>query len=349
MCYWFIIAPIVEQFPNLFFRVFVGRQYTPLYFNTFASVRASRVVFFERCINSQVLPARSAPPVISGKKTETLSYKANKRLQDAINLLVLSAKPKTLYSKDLKSYFRFRVNFVTLTLPSLQCHPDKEIHNKVFKDFIRAWKRKSPGLLYVWKAEVQDNGNLHYHLTTNSFLHYRKLRNMWNRACNLLGYMDRCSVTDPNSTDVHAVKNIKNLGAYLCSYVSKKDLYKTPLKRWFRRHGKKLKALTAPVFVLPKNYFSMFKRRVEIKLWDASKVLLSAPLVLNLSGGSVPGDSLDEVFTSAERIAQYDYCRVAYTNVFGLKKENVLLERYSSYLKELESYSSSVVHELEPV
>lgn len=318
------------------------------------------MVFFERCINSQVLPARSAPPIICGKKTETLSYKANKRLQDAINLLVLSAKPKTLYVKDLaewqrakglpiRPHIRFRVNFVTLTLPSLQCHTDKEIHNKVFKDFIRAWKRKSPGLLYVYKAEVQDNGNLHYHLTTNSFLHYRKLRNMWNRACNLLGYVDRCSVTDPNSTDVHAVKNVKNLGGYLCAYVSKKDLYKTPLKRWLRRHGKKLKALTAPVFVLPKNYFSMFKRRVEIKLWDASKVLLSAPMVCNLSGGSVPVASVDEVISSAERVAQYDYCRVAYTNVFGLKKENVLLERYSSYLKELESYSSNVVHELEPV
>lgn len=323
-------------------------------------MRASRVVFFERCINSQVLPARSAPPIICGKKTETLSYKANKRLQDAINLLVLSAKPKTLYVKDLaewqrakglpiRPHIRFRVNFVTLTLPSLQCHTDKEIHNKVFKDFIRAWKRKSPGLLYVYKAEVQDNGNLHYHLTTNSFLHYRKLRNMWNRACNLLGYVDRCSVSDPNSTDVHAVKNVKNLGGYLCAYVSKKDLYKTPLKSWFRRHGKKLKTLTAPVFVLPKNYFSMFKRRVEIKLWDASKVLLSAPMVCNLSGGSVPVASVDEVISSAERVAQYDYCRVAYTNVFGLKKENVLLERYSSYLKELESYYSNVVHELEPV
>ena len=322
----------------------MGRQYTPLYFNQYASVRSSRVVFFERCINSQVLDARPAPPPRLGEKVDKLSYKASNRLRDAINVLVDTAKPKRLYSKDLNAYFRFRVNFITLTLPSAQVHPDKEIHNTIFKDFIRTWKRSNPSLLYVYKAEVQDCGNLHYHLSTNSFIHYKKLRKWWNRCCNLLGYVDRCSTKDPNSTDVHAIKNVKNFAGYMCAYVTKKDLYKKPLKVWHKRYDARIKALKTNVFHLPKNYFKNIKRKVEIKLWDASKMLLAKNLILNLSAGEIPRNDLEEIEAKSKKICQHDYCKVCYIDLFAVNEINCILQRYKAHLEEVSATTAKAVH-----
>lgn len=211
-------------------------------------------------------------------RTTSLSKKSRLRIQRTINILIDSSKLKSIYNKETKKYFRFRVNLITLTLPSTQNHPDIDIHNKIFKPFIRAIKQKFTNFLYIYKAEVQDNGNLHYHLTTNTYIDYLKLRHMWNYYCNKLNYIDKCSVKSPNSTDVHSVKNIDNLAAYLSAYLSKKDLYTKKLKRYFRRYGKRIKTLATDVFHLPRNYFAYIKRKINIKLWDCSKSLLLPPL-----------------------------------------------------------------------
>lgn len=324
----------------------MARCFEPLYFNSYVSVRANRQVYFERCINSHILPSRSASSGVVKKviSNNTLTDKAVKRLQDAINLLVNSAKSKRLYSSDLKSYFNFKVNFITLTLPSPQVHTDKEIHDKIFKDFIRTWKRKNKGLLYIYKAEVQDNGNLHYHLTTNSFIHHSKLRKMWNRSANLLGYVDRSSSDNPNSTDVHAVKNIKNIAAYLSSYCTKKDLYKAPLKRYHKKYKKILLDPTRTQFDLPRNYFCLLKRKVLIKLWDASKVLLQKPYIINLSAAPPSFFNIDEIKSITTKVCQYEYCKIAYLNTFKLPAHNAVLKAYREHLAGLDAYHSQVAH-----
>ncbi len=122
--------------------------------------------------------------------------------------------------------FKFKINFCTLTLPSKQIHGDREIVKKILEPFLRIMRDRYSMGEYIWKAEVQDNDNLHFHLTTNIFIHYRKLRYEWNKCCEKLGYVTRGKVEDPNSTDVHSVQNIKNLAGYLCGYMSKKDEWK---------------------------------------------------------------------------------------------------------------------------
>lgn len=304
------------------------------------SIRPDRICKYSVAVD----PPCRLPPVRSGKKVENnLSYKASGRLKDAINLLVASATKKRLYSDELKSYFNFKVNFITLTLPSHQIHSDKEIHNKVFKDFIRTWKRKNPNLLYVWKAEKQDNGNLHYHLTTNSFIHHSKLRKFWNRACDGLGYVARSTSSDPNSTDVHAVKNVKNIAAYLCAYVTKKDLYKKPLKRYFAKYGRRLKTLTASSFQLPRNYFKNIKKKVEIKLWDCSKELLQKPFTVNISNAWSAG-WVPRLFAGVDRVYYHDYCTVGYGDFTKNPNNNYLLDQYKAHLKELVSITRSATH-----
>ncbi len=78
---------------------------------------------------------------------------------------------------------------------------------------------------YVWKIERGSLGKIHIHLTSDTFIHYRKLRDSWNRILLSNGlsdkYFEQHGHYDPNSTDVHAVRNIKNLAGYLAEYMAK--------------------------------------------------------------------------------------------------------------------------------
>lgn len=320
----------------------MARQYIQHYWEPRLSVRPNKLCFYSEWTGFKRGRTTEIKRVISN---DTLTYSARQRLISAVNLLVGTAKKKKLYSDELQCYFNFRVNFITLTLPAKQEHTDSEIHNKVFKKFIEYWKTKNPSLLYVYKAEVQDNQNLHYHLTTNSFLHWRKLRNMWKKACNLLGYLDRCKVSDPNCTDVHATKNVKDLSAYLCGYVSKKDVYTKVLKTYFRRYGKALKASKEAVCRLPKNYFKHLKRKVTIKLWDASKPLLIKPLNLPYDGDgiSLAVKQAEKLF---KKIDTYEYVSVAFLNTLSLPANNAIFTAYKEHLKELLAVSNKAVHVL---
>lgn len=190
------------------------------------------------------------------KSKEGLSVKASNRMKDAIRLLIDCSEWKKLYSAKTKSYWRFKNSFVTLTLPSKQVHSDKEIHEKIFVEFIRFWKRRDKELLYVWKAETQENGNLHYHLITNAFIHHDELRAWWNYYCNKLGYIDRATTKDANSTDVHAVKGVKSLVAYAIKYMSKKEEGRRipSIRRWYCS-----KALLLPTPVIIEDYHVLDK------------------------------------------------------------------------------------------
>lgn len=200
-----------------------------------ASLTPRRIVHYLHLHSNY--PFRRAPQP-ENNKAKDLSRKAKKRIMDCCNWLVMAAEWKTIYSKRDNKHFRFKINFITLTLPAKQRHSDNDIHRKIFGEFIKTWKRRERNLLYIYKAETQANGNLHYHLSTNSYIHYKELRDLWNRHCESLGYVSDFERVnghrDPNSTDVHATKNIKNWAAYMAKYLckSEEDRRLPDLKIW---------------------------------------------------------------------------------------------------------------------
>lgn len=250
----------------------------------YLNVNIARACFYEQWEGPR---NRYARPILTGAqlrpRASLLSPKAIARLKLAINTLVHTASYKTVYEKASGKSFRFKVNFVTLTLPSSQKHTDSEIVKLALSPFLEAWSKRAKGLLYVWKAEVQDNGNIHFHITTNTFIHYAKLRHRWNFYMEKLGYLQPEKLDTVNSTDVHSTKNIKRLANYLCAYVSKKDLYTRSLKRYFVSYRKQLADTSKIVHHLPKNYFKRLKRRLSCPLWGASKCLLKPTFQVDLA------------------------------------------------------------------
>lgn len=115
--------------------------------------------------------------------------------------------------------------FVTLTLPAQQIHSDIVIKREVLMPFIQYLKRNHGMKLYFWKAELQQNYNLHFHLIIDVFVNKTVLQNQWNHYCNSLAYVDRFKAkfnhNNPPSTHVQQIKSLKSMTSYVTKYVTK--------------------------------------------------------------------------------------------------------------------------------
>ncbi len=202
------------------------------------------------------------------KHTGELSKKAIRRLSNAVNWLVASAAEKWVYDETTNKRYKFKLNFITLTLPTL----DHNISDHAFKkvllhNFINTCRYRFGLRNFVWKVEAQQNGNIHAHFTTDTFIHWRALRDVWNRILIKQGVMDAytekhidlsfdeyCALynskgnksieqmkkayvhgqetgwKDPNSTDVHSVYKVKDIGAYMAKYMAKNEEGKRKIK-----------------------------------------------------------------------------------------------------------------------
>ena len=149
-------------------------------------------------------------------------------MRRAINWLSAQAVPKRVYCKKSNKSYYFKINFITLTFPHTN---GAEIHGKIVSKCLHTWliyARKYFYLHnYVWKIERGVKGNLHIHLTSDTYVDYRKLRDSWNRILIKNGLIDehfkKFNEYDPNSTDVHAVRDVDNLAGYMASYMTKKS------------------------------------------------------------------------------------------------------------------------------
>jgi hypothetical protein len=126
---------------------------------------------------------------------------------------------------------------------------------------------------YIWKAETQDNGNIHFHITGNHYIFWRSIRNKWNSLQSRYGYLKKYftehDTMDANSTDVHAVKNTKSIIAYMTKYLIKSD---------------KFKKNQSKIYKAPSHYYHdklnerdpqgrLIKRFIECALWSCSQEL----------------------------------------------------------------------------
>ena len=155
-----------------------------------------------------------------------VNNKSKAKIISAINLLYDISKKQSFINQKTKKRNYFKLNFITLTLSAAQML----VSDKLIKKECLAWwfeyaKKKFGLKSYVWKAERQKNGNLHFHITTNCFISIKDLRNSWNFAQNRVGFLDlfenKFNHRNPNSTDIRIVRNTKDLGIYIAKYIGK--------------------------------------------------------------------------------------------------------------------------------
>ncbi len=289
------------------------------YWLTKCSIQPSRLVVYHQWLGERRY--NTAGLKLSKNLQRDQSEKSRKRMRSALELLLHTSKWKSVYVKSTKTSFFYKNNFITLTLTEKQKHSDEYIIKEMLSKFLEAWKKRRPALLYTWKAEVQDNGNIHFHITSNTFILYKDLNKRWNKYLKKNGYKE-----SSNSTDVRAVSDKTNLVSYLVAYYSKKDLYTKVLKRYLKMYRNKL--LNNQIKTdLPKNYFVNIKRKLNCQKWNASKILLDCKC-------SIDYDSNLTDWKMLERLKDLGQCLdTDYTTSYFLENSNQLKKYFPSFNK----------------
>lgn len=254
----------------------------PVY-QSFLRVQPSYSVGYVREISGLNNSRRNNLP-ISNLHRKSISQKAGYKLRSCFQWLLAASSYKDVYCGKSKKWFGFKINFITLTLASAQVHSDQFIKQRMLEPFLKAMQRKYNASTYIWKAEVQDNGNLHFHITLNTFVHWKWIRLKWNKLQSVYGYLNNSKLHNPieetNGTDVHSVKSTKNIVAYMAKYFLKSDTRKKKLSMCFPLE-------LTPIMKLNSNweqdeigYWWELKRPVTCKIWSSSYNLTNNNITL---------------------------------------------------------------------
>lgn len=123
-----------------------------------------------------------------------------------------------------------RLVFLTLTLSSSQRHSDQQIKKDILKPYMRILREKYGCSNYVWKAESQANGSIHFHVIIDKYIDKEELQNEWNYSQQKLFYIDRFEQKfrhrNPPSTHVEVVDNLEVAEKYIEKYICKEDKYR---------------------------------------------------------------------------------------------------------------------------
>lgn len=270
-----------------------------------------------------------------------LSKQAKKRLELAIEYFLLLNKPQNGKSGNSGQHYQKQITFTTLTLPSKQIHSDTEIKSKCLNQLLIELSRYHKVEQYVWRAEKQKNGNIHFHMLADRYIIWQDIRNRWNRIINKLGYIDRYKIeqekfhkagfqvrqeliqtwpaeaqkkayergkrlnwNDPNSTDIHSIYGITNIKNYLTKYLTKGE-------KTSEEHSKK--STEIPVNIG--------------RGWAASTILS------NIKGASSQIDSkLQEHLKNIERTFPEKVYKAVYFTIIDITLEDI----HSLHCRELE-------------
>lgn len=115
--------------------------------------------------------------------------------------------------------------FITLTYPATQIHDDNHCKRKHLTPFIQYLSRTRKCAAYFWKAELQKNQNIHFHIMSDTYCEWKEIRGMWNHLIEADDYVSAFEAKhghrDPNTTDIEAVRDYEKGAGYIAKYVSK--------------------------------------------------------------------------------------------------------------------------------
>lgn len=224
----------------------------------------------------------------------TVTKGAQKRIAKAVSVLMQTSPVQKFYSPISGKKISFKLGFLTLTISSVKkLLTAKEAHKLLLEPFLRILRNRYKLRSYIWKAELQKRGQIHYHLTINRWIHYKELQRIWNslqqKAGLLNEYFSKKGHYNPNSIDIHSVKNVQNLEAYLVKYLSKNESDKG--------------ATTG-------------------KIWDCSMNLKQANYFTDMLDSGIAEQIEQYKKAGKVRIIQSDFCSIVIFR--GVKPQNVL-------------------------
>ena len=263
-------------------------------------------------------------------------------VENMVNNVLINYKKKVNYKKQ--PY----VAFVTLTLPVKQQHTDK-VFRKMLVRFIENLTKTYKVKHYIWKAEPQKNGNIHFHLLIDRWVDKETIQNLWNKQLSNYGYIERYEVQMLDKGFVYVPFYIVK-GEKIISKKSKKQQYKHYL--YSKSIGFK-NAPTTKIHSLEKvtntvSYIMKYmtkqehdKRQILGKIWGCANVTkkLDYPKFYDSE------KNFDQVYDAIEKnhfkhLVKDDYINVYVGKVFSViskyyKRTWNAIKRHYNHLNEL--------------
>jgi hypothetical protein len=120
-----------------------------------------------------------------------------------------------------------RLRFLTLTLPERQSITDNEIKRRILVPFIQELKSLFHVEHYFWRAEAQQNGNIHFHLIIDKYVDKHKVAYIWDNHCYNGDQLSCAPIWQEGyhsaSTRIEAIQGNEAVAGYVTKYVVKDD------------------------------------------------------------------------------------------------------------------------------
>ena len=297
--------------------------------------------------NYSVSYAREVTGFFSGSRSKQPKYnapdpgmsdKGRRRLGSALNWMILFSTNKTVYSVKEKRQFTFKVNFITLTLSDRQQHSDHYIKQHMLAPFLKWMERSAGAVSYIWKAEAQDNGNIHFHITTNQFIHWKSVRSKWNKLLAKHGYckvfQDGTNDKGNAATQIKSVRAMNTIVGYMQGYITKKDLYKKKVSTMCPADAGPYGKLSYRQAVCEDGMMKEYKRQIAGKVWSTSHNLSKINCFISMEDGVDYFNAAGSLLAKGSVIMANKYLTVRKHNVLRSKDMHPLLLQRLRDIKE---------------
>jgi len=125
--------------------------------------------------------------------------------------------------------------FVTLTYPNVTLPTHKECKRNHLNPFLIQLQRRYNNVDYLWRCELQQNGNIHFHILLTKFIAKRWLNEEWYRILRRCGiYQDALTSEQIHklpSTNVSSCRSSMGVRNYLLKYITKNTAASAPAGR----------------------------------------------------------------------------------------------------------------------
>ncbi len=160
-------------------------------------------------------------------KSPSLSHGSAKKIKKILTHWILAVNMSQKLQRNTYKKRRRYLVMVTLTLPSKQVEPDKEFKRKYLNNFLIQLKKETDITSYLWVAEKQKNGNIHFHIIVDSFCKQNQVQRIWNRVLSNGKYIEefrnKFNHSNPPTTHLRGQKQMTNPADYLTKYVTKAE------------------------------------------------------------------------------------------------------------------------------
>lgn len=263
------------------------------------------------------------------------------------------------YKTKKGDIIQYKSSMITLTLPKKVDVPPTEITKIALNNFITLLRKVSGMNNYVWKLELQKNGNVHYHIITDVEIDFFYIKKIWNNSLNLLGIIDdysneqrKIKFSDYEQKRINEFKKYKKIGKLSPTQI-KNEIKRTweigQKTKWREPNTVNVKRIQLDYNIAGyiAKYISKDEKNSEIqgkkigRLWSSSSNLSKIKLI----GENIQDilqlvyDYSYQVYKKKEIIKDY-FSIIKITINWMINLDDEIKERYKQTLKDLNLVAS---------